>query len=255
MGKVVRRLDWMRRGRAWKQEIERATRGDVPFAAFPEVAPDSPLEIRRGRELPDGQLARLLGEDELGTWALDGATLGFLKHLLGQDRPRAIVEFGAGSSTLAFAWLLHQLHGDCETRLFSIEQNEWAANNAKERLDKAGLGQVGQVFLAPLQPVDVEGVRVPCYSLDEGAKKRLRENKIPFDWVLVDGPAGDDLVRFGTLPLVREWVAREARWFLDDARRDEERVVLERWARLPFLRVEGTFGVGKGLACGRFVAP
>ena len=36
--------------------------------------------------------------------------------------------------------------------------------------------------------------------------------------------------------------------------RDEERAVMQEWTRLPFLEIEGTYAVGKGLARGRFVS-
>lgn len=251
--KVIRRLRRWRHTLVWKAALGRAACGDVPLIPLSAKVPPSPLQVGFGRLLPDAELAKLLANVELGSWALDGATLSLLAYKLEKDRPQAILEFGAGTSTLALGALLRRHHDDDQVRLYSLEQNALIAEQTRERLQHAGLQKAVRVFFAPLQEQKIEGVTDLCYTPDQSAIRELEANAARIEWVLVDGPAGDDLVRFGTLPCAHNWVAPGARWFLDDARRNEERAVLRKWAQLPFLTVEGTFAVGKGLACGRFV--
>ena len=70
------------------------------------------------------------------------------------------------------------------------------------------------------------------------------------DFVVIDGPAAQDGARFGTLPLIRRYLSSGARFYLDDALRDGEIDIAERWARLPYVQVNVVRLTEKGLLLG-----
>src|SRR3954470_19094657 len=85
--------DWL----GMRRFMRRVTSG--PDALVP------PMETFKGAgsSLSDPELARLLADDELGTWALDVATIEVLWEKLQAERPAALLEFGAGVSTVLLA--------------------------------------------------------------------------------------------------------------------------------------------------------
>src|SRR5258706_15721241 len=85
----IRLRDWL----GMRRFMRRAC--DGPDALGP------PMETFKGAgsSLSDPELAHLLANDELGTWALDVATIEVLWEKLQAERPGALLEFGAGVST------------------------------------------------------------------------------------------------------------------------------------------------------------
>jgi hypothetical protein len=226
--------DWL----GMRRFMRRVTGG--PDALVP------PMETFKGSasSLSDPELARLLANDELGTWALDVATIEVLWDRLQVQQPRALLEFGAGVSTVILAryaeWRAAQ--GLERPVIVSIEQDASVRAKVKTRLAENGLSQDVHVLHAPLS----EASR---YRVDMDAiRQRLAGNEV--DWVLIDGPAGPDGCRVSTLPDVMALCADRARWFLDDALRDGEIGILRDWARRRNVTVEGIYPIGKGLATG-----
>ena len=68
--------------------------------------------------------------------------------------------------------------------------------------------------------------------------------------VVIDGPAAQDGARFGTLRLIRRYLNSGARFYLDDALRDGEIDIAERWARLPYVPVNVVRLTENGLLLG-----
>ena len=56
-----------------------------------------------GKSLSIRPLKELLGHDLLGEWSLDADTITFLWQAIREDRPKIIIECGAGVSTLLLA--------------------------------------------------------------------------------------------------------------------------------------------------------
>jgi hypothetical protein len=200
-----------------------------------------------GASLSDPELARMLAKDDLGTWALDAASIETLWENLQAERPAAVLEFGAGVSTVLLAryarWRADA--GAGRPIVISLEQDEGVRQTAMARLLSLGLEDGVHVLHAPLSPAS-------RYQID---LTRLRERLAgrPLEWVLIDGPAGPEGCRDTTLPDVMPLCRDGARWFLDDALRDGELGILRKWSRLREVEVEGVFPVGKGLATGRVV--
>jgi hypothetical protein len=213
-------------------------------------APDPlvpPMETFRGTgsALSDPELARILEKDELGTWALDVASIEVLWEKLQADQPAAVMEFGAGVSTVLLARYAQWRE---ETRaerpiIISLEQDAGVREKVEQRLASLGMSEGVHVMHAPLSETS-------RYRIDlEQLKQRL--NGRAFDWLLIDGPAGPEGCRDSTLPDVMALCRDGARWFLDDALRDGELGILRAWSRLRGVEVEGIYPIGKGLASGR----
>jgi hypothetical protein len=230
----IRLRDWL----GMRRFMRRVTGG--PDALVP------PMETFKGSasSLSDPELMRLLANDELGTWALDAATIEVLWERLQVERPRALLEFGAGVSTVVLAryaqWRAAQ--GLERAVIVSVEQDAQVREKVEKRLAESGFSEDMHVLHAPLS----EASR---YRIDPDAVRRcLGEHDV--DWVLIDGPAGPDGCRVSTLPDVMDLCTDGARWFLDDALRDGEINILREWSRLRNVQVEGIYPIGKGLATG-----
>jgi len=201
----------------------------------------------RAASLPVGELVGLLHNDLLGAWALDGDSITFLWNVLQQDRPQVIIECGAGVSTLMFAKGLAEYRSTELSALLSLEQNLWVKEAVERRLEASGLTNCVTVLHAP---VSKEGdYRFDSDELSEhlGSKKA--------DWLIIDGPAGPEGCRASTLPFLARFCRPGARWFLDDAFRDGELGVLNDWAGLTEIAVEGVYPIGKGLGTGIVINP
>ena len=173
--------------------------------------------ISTGRRLRDPYLAGVLAEEELGTWALDARTLDFLAQEIAAKRPRALLEFGTGISTICLARYLQEAWpGDDAVRVFSIEQNEWQVEKSRKQLASLGLDKITRILHAPLTTQQIEGVETECYHLPTALLTEFLGQSRP-EFVLVDGPSGEGDTRFGTLHLVRNYLAPEAVFYLDDA--------------------------------------
>lgn len=210
--------------------------------------------ISTGAKLRNPFLADRLGSEELGTWALDARTLNFLEQEIIRLRPETIFEFGTGLSTLCFARYLFEFWGESDKpRVFSVEQNKWQVEKSHEQLAAHGLENLVRILYAPLKTQTIEGLEIECYDLPDARLAEFLGGARP-DMVLVDGPSGDGLVRFGTLPLLRAYAAPQAEFYLDDAFRPEELEVAAHWNTLPYLSVRGLRKVGKGLLTGQFAS-
>src|SRR5258706_279716 len=120
------------------------------------TAPDAlvpPMETFRGTggALSDPDLARILAKDELGTWALDVASIEALWEKLQTDRPAAVLEFGAGVSTVMLAryaqWRAAQ--GAERAVIISLEQDAAVQEKVEQRLTSLGMSEGVHVLHSP----------------------------------------------------------------------------------------------------------
>lgn len=151
-------------------------------------------------------------------WRIDNDVARFLDTYLFWARPKTIVEFGSGASTLLFAEYAAQATiNDMEkVRVVSYEQDAGYAANTQKALALEAL--YAQVVHAPIFDGWYDRFRV-AGTLPE-----------TIDLVLVDGP-GPCLGR--TREPAMEWVyprlSRTGLVVLDDGRRDMERLYVKHW--------------------------
>jgi predicted O-methyltransferase YrrM len=216
------------------------------------LSPLAPISHRASaRKVAAPELGALLTGVELGTWALGPKSINALVDLIARLHPAQILEFGSGSSTVVLAWALRDACGRSDTsRIVSIEQDAAQADRTRSLLAGAGLADEAVVYLAPLIEQDLEGNPTTCYGLPADLAAGFHGRQA--DLVVIDGPAGPPGVRFGTLPLARPFTRPGATFVLDDALRDGELGIAQRWDRLPYARVSGIRLIEKGLLVGRF---
>jgi len=196
-------------------------------------------------------LSNQLADIELGTWRLSAWTLNLLERQIRHLEPQVVLEFGSGVSTVCLARYMQELHGNLNrTYVFSIEQDADFAQETMRLLKALQLDQYVRVICAPLRSQVIEGVQTTCYDLTHTRLQSVLGTHRP-DFVLIDGPVGESDTRFGDLALVRDFLAPQARFFMDDALRDEELQVARLWKKLAYIQVDGVYLNGKGLLAGR----
>ena len=204
-----------------------------------------------GKAIGDEYLSGIFANETFSTWALDVDTLNLLIHLVRKNQPQAILEFGAGVSTICFAYLMKELHPDSKIpRVFSIEQDQDYLDSVDQRLKGLGLENMVRFYRAPIAQQVIESVTAVYYQLTAQVLDELLIDVNP-DFILVDGPSGKKMARFGTLPLVKKHVACGAHFFMDDSLRNEELNVARRWKNLSYLTLDGVYMLGKGLLTGQ----
>ncbi len=187
----------------------------------------------------------------ISPWALDVKTLNFLIHYIINFKPQAILEFGSGISTICFAKIMTKIHHDPSTAVvYSIEESYSFAELVGGWLLRAHLDRFVKILCAPLTKQVIEGESIPCYYLPEEILVQFLEGVKP-DLIVIDGPSGKRGARFGTLPLVKDFVRKGAVFFLDDGFRDEELRIVRKWMKIPYIKIVGFIPIGKGLVEGR----
>jgi SAM-dependent methyltransferase len=179
------------------------------------------------------------------------AAIDFLLNKIEQMRPQAILEFGSGASTLALACMMRRLHGASKTpHVFTVEQSPQYVQQIESRLRFHGLHENVRFMTAPLISQVIQDVRTECYQLHDLDLQEFFGSSRP-DFVIVDGPAADHGGRFGTIPLVRNFLSDHAWIYMDDALRDSELSIADWWDRLGYLKDSGVLWLGKGLLSAR----
>ena len=205
-----------------------------------------PYEFLRstGESLKVEELKTLLLNDTLGEWTLDAQTIILVWEILHREKPRLIVECGAGISTLALAQYAATASSDGDPCfIVSLEQDSEMAQSIRGRLSKVGLESFVQVVHSPLDAND-------NYSLHNFEKVLARLPRKYIDFLVIDGPQGAIGCRLETLPMLLGHCMEGAKWFLDDAFRDGEMRILHQWSHLASIEVEGIYPIGKGLGAG-----
>lgn len=214
------------------------------FSFSNHISPPHTFFLSTGESLKIPELKKLLKVDVLGDWALDRSVIQFLWDQLLFDRPKVIIECGAGISSLILAKYA-QLYGQFSKEslfIFSFEQDLHTKKKIESRLKKSGLGDYVQITHTPIS--DQGRYKIDSTKLNEqiGGKKA--------DWLLIDGPSGPAGCRIWTIPILAQFCRSGAIWFLDDAFRNGELQVLRQWMHWPGVMVKGIYPMGKGLGVG-----
>ena len=172
------------------------------------------------------QLRRLFDVQQptplLGGFAMQPVSMLALVEEVLARKPGLIVECGSGTSTL---WIARALARNGKGRLVSLEHLKEYFDKTSRSLQQQGLEQWVDLRLAPLQEMHVNGQPFQWY--DPAAIADLAD----IDILSVDGPPGfiGPLARYPALPMLRGKLAADALILVDDAEREDERAVMERW--------------------------
>lgn len=170
-----------------------------------------------------GQLALDRGLAYTPLWSAGADFLQLVvDHCLAQG-PQHILECSSGLSTLVLARCC-QMTG--QGRVVSLENGAQYADKTRAALSAYGLDDWAEVVDAPLCDTPLrDGSHFQWYQLDG-----LTSHK-PFDLLVIDGPPGflQPRSRYPALPLLFERLAPRCHIFLDDAARDDERLLVAQW--------------------------
>lgn len=185
-----------------------------------EQIPQSTLEIQNSVATTslDLQYPVFLGE-----WSVDSFFFRYISQFLIEKKPSCIVELGSGSSTLIIASLLAKLsYGDVkhiavdhEARYLSLTRNLAIAN---------GLSEGTQYLHRPLSRDNPLGM----LWYDDLASHLPDQ---PIDLLIVDAPPGpiQPLSRYPALPILHEQLSDSCTIILDDANRNDETTIMQKW--------------------------
>jgi hypothetical protein len=201
------------------------------------------------RAIRHAGLRQRLDRETIGRWSVCVDTINFLEQEVKKYRPRVILEFGSGLSTLCLAQFMQDIHGGTDrTYVCSVEQNASDAATTLGRLSDAGLHRNVRIVTAPLVKTKIEGHEIQCYDIREEDLSGIAQLRPEF--ILVDGPSAPGLARFGTVPLVKHALAPDSHIYLDDAFRDCELEIAKSWQSVLRMDLDGVLPTKKGLLVG-----
>lgn len=169
------------------------------------------LEVRPSRPLPATR-----------SWAASPDLLRLLLNEFLDRKPAYVLELGSGVSTVVMAYVVQRWGGT----IVALEQDAEYADATREEIRRHGLEDTARVVHAPLVSYDVDGTSWLWYDWDD-------LGEAPIDALLVDGPSGDvqKLARYPAYPLLADQLADDALLVVDDAQRDDEKEMVERWCQ------------------------
>ncbi|MFV9484353.1 hypothetical protein ACNI3T_10955, partial [Christiangramia sp. ASW11-125] len=164
------------------------------------------------------------------SWAISPNAILHILNDIVINRRKAIIEFGAGSSTFYIAKLIDSLQ--LETTFYSIESDpEWSKELVRQ-LKILKLDHCVTIITTPI-------VEAPSNLSLKGQKtwydieiiNSYLEKEIKFDLVIVDGPVGAStpFSRYSAIPFLKNSLKSHFSVFLDDVNRNDEKVIIEEW--------------------------
>lgn len=158
-------------------------------------------------------------------WAISPDFAALIITLIYERRPQVIVETGSGVSTLITAYCLKAIG---QGKIISLEHDEKYAQISMARLQQHGLQDIATIFVAPLKETAIGNDSWLWYDI-EPLKELLKD----IDMLIIDGPPGmlQKLSRYPALPILFDHMNGQSIVVLDDADREDEREIVERWTR------------------------
>jgi len=194
--------------------------------------------LRSWTPAPDAGLLQLL--DGADDWAIHPETASLLDFLIHVRRPRSVLEFGAGRSSLVIARALAGIGGG---QLTSIEHQPDFARASWQRITQ--FPSVDATLVPSRLALRLSRCGVMHTFIDTQSELRDRG---PFELIFIDAPPGQ-LGRDATLFTASPYLAPGAIALLDDAARQAEKTALSRWRRgLRTTTVLHSDHVGRGVS-------
>ncbi|SMC09307.1 glycosyltransferase [Nitratiruptor tergarcus] len=184
--------------------------------------------------------------NRLGGWA---ASADFMKivyrELLKKIRNKKdliIVECGSGVSTILMAYLLKE-HSP-NSKIISLDHSYDYLKKTENELKLHNLLKFVEPLYAPLKYYLIDEDEWLWYDISQ------LHIDAPIDILLVDGPPMDTqpLARYPALPLLYSYLNNETVILLDDAHREEERKIVEKWLRDDYNLRSENYETQKGTA-------
>jgi hypothetical protein len=228
----------------------RGTIGDQAFSRFVVLMQGTVVQwvdaLRNPqRDPPSAEFLSELRELGIDPQSLSWGPMTFLpyraEYVVGEIMkrpPRAVLEIGAGLSTLLFS-ALGARYG---FPVFSIENFKGSVSYVQHLFSKARGNMAANLQLCSfVRRRYSDGQPYRWYGAD------LAEARTKFDLVFIDGPMKTLVGRNGALPEVAPYLATDNRIFLDDTNLDHGKFCIRQWKeQFPLLEVrEDCFGVAR----------
>ncbi len=155
-------------------------------------------------------------------WALAADMLRLLTALVETRRPRHVVEFGSGTSTVVLARIAARV-GRCVVT--SLESDPACAAQSADALSRIEGRELVSLQLAPLVARVRGEALYPAYLVDRAKVASPR----PAEIILIDGPPAALGGRAGMLYQALDYADCGSIILLDDAEREDERHAVEMW--------------------------
>lgn len=184
-------------------------------------------------------------------WHLRADALRLVADIVAETRPRLVLELGSGASTVLLARQCASL--DTKARVVSVEESPFFAARTTKLLRRHRFCDWVSVVVSPVVRTRIGDWRGYCYGMSEAAMASAMDGERA-GVVLIDGPMsawtmrGD--CRYGTLPLIRRWLAAGALVIVDDANRRRERGIIERWTEEGLFHPLRSYAIGDGISIG-----
>lgn len=159
-----------------------------------------------------------------GGWAMTGDALALLTREAIIRKPKIVVEFGSGASTLVLGQIVASYGG----QVFSFDHDSAWADRTRKQIQALDLGSCVKVFHAPLTDLDLDSSKTDWYNAPSIMQLGLEK----IDFLVVDGPpksSGKIYARFPALPFMSAKLTADALIFVDDAKREEEKNMVTEW--------------------------
>jgi len=157
-------------------------------------------------------------------WSLDADTLKFVATLIGQLKPKHILEIGSGVSTRLLYKAAQQLEQPCY--ISSVDHDPDFMANIPAQIGSSK-SKCLSIQLSPLVSRRFGEQYLPVYHIDPG-KFACPD---PVDLCIIDGPPVSLGGRKGTLYQLMEYCRVGSCLLLDDAIRNDEKEALVDWKR------------------------
>lgn len=156
-------------------------------------------------------------------WSAAADFLNLVSDYCLSNKPQVIVECSSGTSSLVLSRCC-QLNA--RGHVYSLENGEPYAKNTRQQLKELSLAGCCDVIHAPLTDYQLNNVSFKWYSMGQLPK-------VEIDMLVIDGPPGfiQKKSRYPALPLLYSQFAKNSIIFLDDAGRDDEKDIVQRWIK------------------------
>lgn len=159
--------------------------------------------------------------------------LNMLARTIFIAQPNLIIETGSGLSTLVMAYCLKRTG---KGKLISLEHDMSYAEVSRNILKLHGLESYAEVLYAPLVEHQIHGEKWHWYDCSKITMDR------PVDIFFIDGPVQKNIpcARYPAIPLMVSHLSPVAIVLLDDAKRQDETNIVNRW-RHEYPKLQATY--------------
>ncbi len=168
----------------------------------------------------------------MGDWAISSDMANILISVILEVKPKFTLDCGSGISTVIIAYCLKRLkHGT----VLSVEQDERYFDSTRHNIKLHNLEEIASVICAPLKEIYIKDKSWMWY--DTAFLRDIESiNLLVVDGPIIPGPYGKtqkmkEMARYPGLPVLLEKLSDNCIIVVDDAKREDERKVIETWVK------------------------